>query len=777
MTELKSVELSAQEPAQIERRGFPLTVGVPFAPGVLGVDDPVGIEDELGNALALQTHVLEKHDDGSVRWLLLDYQADFEPLSVSRQTLRLGSNGAAAPPQCIETKSGGDTLTIDNGVLTLKVDTARCRPLMRVSRGGEVVSDGGLEFTITNDEDNKYSAHHDADAEFEIEYDGPLRLAMRWRGLHKSEKGKGHFDFDVRMTVYAGQPYVRVDHVFVNKLDDLETRVKQIVAHLPISVGGKPSYAASTLLRSHQQADSSEPIRLSMYKLTGHQITTQSGDVITESGQHAFMGWADVSGEARGVMLAGKNFWQNYPKAIAVAADGIDCHLIPDCGEDSHHFPVPRGMAKTHTFFVHFHLGRQEQTPRYNMAVALQRWPMPAASSEYYPTSGEIWDFIPYFPKKYPRLEIALRQFFRPDHPIWPVLKDPPNTRAYGLKHYGDFVSPTDDQDFSEHGPDPDSAGTYYLNNEYDAPHVLTMLFLRAHEIVKWWGAEAHALHMMDVDMNHYPKAHPSTDRLHDGACMINCQYRHCFQHVGGIQTVGETRHTPAEGSHSFAEGMFDLYHFTGDRRALEVGMNLARHLAYMTNESGYRWTMSRQAGWALTVLAAAYRACPEPEIKKAADIQIDKTIDEQHDLHDRHINLYLRGVVSWHLATGDEVARKMILNLTDIFIRRFQVDEGIFFISDWPEEAQPTSPMQGFANLEVMAYCYDLTGDRRYIDAGLAQLYMAVQWILEAPRDNPKEGRALWERALRGPLRFMAIAHELGILENVPGIGRWIEQ
>ena len=80
------------------------------------------------------------------------------------------------------------------------------------------------------------------------------------------------------------------------------------------------------------------------------------------------------------------------------------------------------------------------------------------------------------------------------------------------------------------------------------------MLFLRAHEIVKWWGAEAHALHMMDVDMNHHPKAHPRTDRLHDGACLINAQYRHCYQHVGGIQTVGETRHVPADLSQDTAD-------------------------------------------------------------------------------------------------------------------------------------------------------------------------------------------------------------------------------
>jgi hypothetical protein len=29
---------------------------------------------------------------------------------------------------------------------------------------------------------------------------------------------------------------------------------------------------------------------------------------------------------------------------------------------------------------------------------------------------------------------------------------------------------------------------------------VLAMMFIRSGEITQWWGAEAHAQHMMDVD-------------------------------------------------------------------------------------------------------------------------------------------------------------------------------------------------------------------------------------------------------------------------------------
>ena len=50
--------------------------------------------------------------------------------------------------------------------------------------------------------------------------------------------------------------------------------------------------------------------------------------------------------------------------------------------------------------------------------------------------------------------------------------------------------------------------------------------------------------------------------------------------------------------------------------------------------------------------------------------------------------------------------------------------------------------------------------------------LTRAVAWI-----NNPRYGKGLilWMRVLRGPFRFMAIAHDLGLLERVPGAGGWL--
>ena len=773
------VELSAYEPANVDRKRFPLTVGVPFAPGVLSESDSIAIENIDGSLRPVQKRVTETHKDGSVRWLLVDYQTDMKPLQFN--TCRLHARKEAPVPEAgnrIETREDGDTLTINNGVLEIQVDRARCRPLISVKRDGEVVSEGGLDFWITSDKGVDFRALNDDEAAFEFEEQGPLRTAMTWKGTHKDDKGNGHFDFEVRLTVYAGQSFVRVDHIFTNRLDDPVTHLKQLVARLPYQAAGERLYAAAGGFWHYDMHPSEKPLRLEIYEAGDYRVLGGDGSIIKDKRPRGSfcrnsMGWVDVSTNDQGVMLAGKSFWQNYPKAIDAGADAIDCYLIPDRGDG---FDVPRGMAKMHTFYPCFHRGRSEKLDPCHLAATMHRWPHPAAPSQYYQDTGAFWDYVPYYPDKYPRLEVAIRDFFEPDPHNKMVT--PPVSRAFGLKHYGDFVQLRNEERVGgsgqwEVGPDPDAPDTYYHNNEYDTQHVLAMMFLRTGEITKWWTAEAHAQHAMDVDTCHHVVAAPPNEMLNDWRVLINCQYRHCYQHVGGIQKPETTHHVAGEGSHTFTEGILDYYRLTGERRALDIATNYARHLAFMVNELDYSWSINRSAGWGLLVLGGVYEIRPEPEIEKAAERLIELSMnDKRTDLDDRNSYLFLRGACKWHRASGSETARKFIIELTDRSLSQNQSKEGLVFYGSWPEFQRHIWPMVGYANLETLAYCYDLTGDRKYIDAGVATLCQAIDWVLNPQMDK---GLILFARMMHGPFRFMAIAHDLGILERINVAGHWL--
>ena len=766
----QSVSVKTYEPGGVDRSSFPLTMGLPFSQGELAADEPLAVLDESSRAVPLQTRVMETHEDGSVRWLLLDFQADLEALRHNNHTLVAGRQSPEAlDGQSIQISERNDKSVIENGVLKLEIDRGSCVPLERVWHKDELVSDGGLEFLITADDGKLFAARHDCDVKFEIEESGPMRTLMRWEGRHKDEAGKGHFDFLVRMTMYAGQPFVRVDHTFINRLDPAATSVKKIVARLPVSLGGDLRHSVASSRTQVQPLETKGPGRIEQYQLIPHQIRNGNGEVLEEV-RVGSRGWVDVSTACHGVMMAGKNFWQNYPKAIATGDDAIEYAMIPDRGDP---FEVACGMAKTHTMYLCFHDGRAETLPLRDLAFTIQRWPVPVAPSQFYLDSDEVWDLFPCEPKKYPRLEGAMREFMQRDDPDH-IVPDIVEGRAYGLKHYGDFLIGGDRWD-----REPDSPKTMYLNNEYDTAHACAMMFLHGGEVSNFYVGEAHALHAMDVDTCwHATKTHHEYPGIEDLTLMIGSQYCHSFQHTNRVGAH----------SHTFAEGMVDYYHLTGDRRFLDVAEGYARQLAYMTNTyNDFKWGTGRSTGWSLLVMGSVYHARPHDDIRRAVQTMVDKVFSE-HDADgnymggtrskittkattDRALNLCMRGLIRWHQATGDQKLRDLMVKSMYGYVHNGFSEEGLPLAGNWPEKRKQTSPGQGFANLETLAYAYRLTEDRLFVEIGLGRLVEAIKWMLNATPD-PGAG---FHRMLRGPFPFLAVAHELGILEKIPEAGRWL--
>src|SRR5262245_27610098 len=54
----------------------PLTCGVPWPRDMIPAGHHIELSDDRGQPVPLQTRVLDRWPDGSVRWALLDWQAD-----------------------------------------------------------------------------------------------------------------------------------------------------------------------------------------------------------------------------------------------------------------------------------------------------------------------------------------------------------------------------------------------------------------------------------------------------------------------------------------------------------------------------------------------------------------------------------------------------------------------------------------------------------------------------------------------------------------------------
>src|SRR4051794_22921129 len=70
------IDLWVEAPDQVERRGEPITCGLPWPRGRLTDPSRLLLEDDASRRIALQAQALDWWPDRSVRWVLLDWQAD-----------------------------------------------------------------------------------------------------------------------------------------------------------------------------------------------------------------------------------------------------------------------------------------------------------------------------------------------------------------------------------------------------------------------------------------------------------------------------------------------------------------------------------------------------------------------------------------------------------------------------------------------------------------------------------------------------------------------------
>lgn len=97
---IREIELSIVDPLEMGRSAWPVTMGVPFPTGVLSTDEALRLQRD-GQQQPLQTRTMLKWPDGSVKWALIDFQADFG--SAADQRLQLSW------PESVEARPETDT--------------------------------------------------------------------------------------------------------------------------------------------------------------------------------------------------------------------------------------------------------------------------------------------------------------------------------------------------------------------------------------------------------------------------------------------------------------------------------------------------------------------------------------------------------------------------------------------------------------------------------------------------------------------------------------------
>lgn len=732
----KDLTISVVEPSGVMRQGWPVTSGIPFAQGALTNDQNVALVTDDGQPVPLQTEALTRWPDGSVRWLLLDFQVDLAAKQKKQFTLRHGP-GVMRPTvaEPVRVSARDHRTTIETGRLRLELSEADFNPFGAVwtdlngdgtIANDERVTSGADSGAFVRDSSSRRFAADKSPAEIVVEQAGPLRVCVRVSGRHADDRGV-MFSYVVRLHAYRGQPFIRCAYTFINDQPDaLMTSIKELglTARLAPEMG---------------RADSGI---LDGRTTTGGRVFQVDEQRYERDGQAAgthAAGWASVAGPKGGFALGLREFWQNWPKAIEARNGAVTLGICPDfpsglydgkpLEEENklyfalrggvHTFKV--GVAKTHEVWARFFAGQAGATNLTQFFQAAEEPLLATCEPAYVSATLAAGEFPAAAAEKF----LGYDAWF--DRALTAHLKRRDDVREYGMLNYGDW--------FGERGVN-------WGNLEYDLAGGMFIQYLRTGDRRFFQRGESAARHHIDVDVIHATNSQlknpwgppPKTGEI----------WLHSLNHTGGYYTnaplpVAETyqRGHSRDFGHVWINGDLNYYYLTGDRRARDVALMAADAMAdSMPNSYGNH---IRDVGWPLILVLAAYEATGDAKYLEAATKNwrvLQENLNPERGwvvpLAHGHCNhppghghegnvpfmegLTLGGLARYHRVTGDPAVLKAMTAGVDQMIREcWQEDLKTFRYTACPDSSKRLYDLF-MLTVEGIAYEAQRTGNAEHL-------------------------------------------------------------
>jgi hypothetical protein len=656
---------------------WPMTAGVPFKQGDLTDPAAVRLLDPNGREVPCQVRQTARWlDDGSVKWLLLDFDTTLGP-QPAKYALEYGEGVKPAShpaPIAIEEQAGG--LVIRNGPLALHFTRRGSSVPERVERDGREALRSGQDdgFYMVDEGGKRFSFGHDAEATTLLEERGPQRVVVKSEGWNVSVDGQKLGRNVVRMTIYAGKPFVRVSHTFIIAADSDKVRYRDIGLQLPVKA---ERYALPEVT-----GELAEPGYLLQWQHNRYEMTV--GGQNREAGERA-SGSVSAWGGDSAVTLTMRDFWQNFPKEIEVTKDALRLHLWPAHNKSREHvgdklthstvaflpwahegevldFCMPQevvdkfhyggrednvligrfsnaiGLGKTHELLLHFHAPAARDDAQ-AVARAFQARPLPVPDPVHMCATGAFGRLAPAGVGPYELVEEGLMAQLD-----W-TIEMREKTGDYGMFNYGDyhFLWNAKEQYWGHH--------RHYAQWHHGGARVPWLLFARTGEPRCLKFAVDNTRHLTDVDMCHYEgpevdeiverhaeairqkglaaflsqptereaKAYPTEE-------LIDIMSQSVTKHVGGNCKYIGFVHWYGGGRayyNSMSDFMLYGYYFTGDRWFLDAALAHGDCLLGITKA-----TFSGRAGTGRGDTALAlYQATGEKRYLHFARLQMERSL------------------------------------------------------------------------------------------------------------------------------------------------------
>ncbi len=732
----------------------PCYIGIPVKEGELTDVSKVAVY-QGENSLPVQAKVTSRHKDGSVRFLFVRFMADLP-----------GNKGAVVQCDLHGQETAGKVQTESS-----KVEVEQSAAGITVSTGcGE--AGGEFSFTVTNDGSHifeqlnalgrTYSKEQfvgpllkdGAGRDYAVRLDkwqvveqGPVCAILKTKGSNVSDDV--HVDFELKLTAWAGKPWVEVSYRIINTTDE-PLHVASLVFRLlrtsesvqmdgiaPMVVSSKldstgcgdlldapefgegPVYHARGTGELLQAAEFAavDKVRTfvgsSNYKTDFYlgrdgaavSKTVDANWLVKEANEHfaevlygTFL--ADCTDSMGGVCATVFQAQQNYPKAVQAENGGLAVMLVPE-GVDK--VEMQTGMSREQKFLLHFHGAEESLVAIEDRSLIYQMPDRPYLSPETHKESG-VW--LDVFADK---LDIDVEQSL--------VGRADGHCRAYGMLNFGDSY----DSAYTAQGRG--GGDLVWCNNEYDYPHACALLYART-GIRRFLDYNiASCSHWMDVDVCHY----------HSNPMYVGGQWEHTGGHCkNGVMVC----------SHEWVEGLLDYYHFTGDERGLETALGIGENVLRLLNTPLYAKVgeaNARETGWALRTLTALYVETRDDRwLTKCDSILNDFKVWEEQYGHwlapytdntlvrvGFMISIAVGSVMRYYREFPDPELKAMMLRAVDDLIENCYMEKlGCFYYKELPSLNRLGNNL---LLLEALAIAYELTGNAEYLKPGINTFKKAV--------------------------------------------------
>ncbi|NOZ21544.1 MAG: hypothetical protein GXP25_10700 [Planctomycetes bacterium] len=635
-TKEQKIPLSVIEPTPFARKAWPVTSGIPFKQGMLAPGGYVHLVNARGGHVPAQFEAMAHWPDGSVRWLLVDFQADTQPGKPTEYVLETSPNRPPIkPPLPIATEEDGEII-LDARVLRVPIDKKVFALFQNIALDqngdgsfseNEIVTGKPLigNGWIVDAEGKGYGlAKPDL---VTIETNGPMRATVRIEGDFVAKDGAKLFRYRARLTAYRGKRFLRLQWTIGNNnIDDVLTPLTRAALRLPIRKQGEVTGCLSD--------GKAIPItgKDDLWILQDYDNRLFKSVKGTKSEGERDMGLACVKSGDITITAMIRDFWQTYPKGIAIKPDGLHLRLLPALPADQYRtgkdrtdivgqislyycydhgkYLIKRGLEYTADILIRFDRG--DMPPAAETAQHFQHMLFASAKPEYYCPTRAFWEINPQKPDEFPRYTEAFNESFAN------LEKGRRTMREYGWMNYGDWWG---------------ERRWNWGNSEYDLQYVLALHFAQTGDLAFFWRGDQMARHNTSIDVCHYPWRTPMRELV----------YAHSVGHVGGFFERDDPRITnerwamsgfvagamDGSGGHSFQGGNF-LYGFlTGDRRYLEIAEKECWNQA-TTYTPRWRFSIERACGWALYNALSAYESTLNPYYLNAARIYLEKVYELQ---------------------------------------------------------------------------------------------------------------------------------------------------